>query len=68
MDTHGCFGVFTTREQIGGGDTKREVLVEGDAFLTPVVSARKTLRLMNTNHIATFRTGPPGLFGSNELP
>ena len=32
------------------------------------MSARKALRLVNTNYLATLGTGPPFLFVSNEMP
>jgi hypothetical protein len=34
---------------------------------TPLVFARKALRLMNTNYLAALGTGPPFLFVSNEM-
>lgn len=37
------------------------------AFSTPLVFARKALRLMNTSYLAALGTGPPFLFVSNEM-
>ena len=37
------------------------------AFLTPLVSASKALRLMNANYLTALGTGPPFLFVSNEM-
>lgn len=36
-------------------------------FLTPLMFARKTLRLMNTNYLTALGTGPPFLFVSNKM-
>jgi hypothetical protein len=36
-------------------------------FLTPLVSAKKALRFMNTYKLAAFGTRPPFLFVSNEM-
>ena len=36
-------------------------------ILTPLVLARKAVRLVNTEYFAALRTGPPFLFVSNEL-
>jgi hypothetical protein len=36
-------------------------------FLTPLMFARKALRLMNTNYLAALGTGPPFLFISNKM-
>jgi hypothetical protein len=33
----------------------------------PLVSARKAMRLMNTNYLPAFGTGPPRLFVSNKM-
>jgi hypothetical protein len=37
------------------------------AFLTPLVSARKALRFMNTYQLTALRTGPSFLFVSHEM-
>jgi hypothetical protein len=37
------------------------------SILTPLVPARKALRLMNTKYSAAFGTGPPFLFVSDEM-
>ena len=36
-------------------------------FLTPLMFARKALRLMNTNYLTALGTGPPFLFASNKM-
>ena len=37
------------------------------AYLTPLVSTRKALRLMNTDYLTAFRTGPLFFFVCNEI-
>jgi hypothetical protein len=39
-----------------------------EPFLTPLVSAGKTLRFMNTHQFTALRTGPSFLFVPDEMP